>query len=128
MRACATCRTNRTTRDGGTIGLCWEHIKKRCRNCGEISNGKSECMKCAHEVDLARWTALSEMRRYDEERMAEIEEVRKEKMHKARVLAHEAVEILFQSLISVVQAVHGKPPEISQPTFRMFVSDVKTGE
>lgn len=125
---CRPCRSSGVRKDGGSIGLCWDHIKRRCRDCGSSSNGNKECTKCAHDADISRWTALAEMRTFDQEQMAEIDEVRKEKLHRSRMLAHQGVEVLFQSLIGVVQAIYGAPPIEKQPFFHIFGSDVKTGK
>ncbi len=111
---CKPCRRNRVSRDGGSMGLCWEHIRRTCSTCNNYCNGEGHCASCAHASDLVRWTARAELRIWDTERDEELYQAKKEKLIRSKFLAHEAVEILFQSVLGVVQAIWGRPPEERQ--------------
>lgn len=98
------------------MGLCWEHVRGTCRACGGPSNGAEYCTTCEHEMDVMRWTARAEFRTRDwqMEREQELYEARREKIMRSTFLFHEAVEVLAEGLLGVVQALHGQMPEDPQ--------------
>lgn len=112
---CRVCIRNRTRREGGTVGLCWQHIKRRCGVCGGASAGEELCVGCAHQVDVSRWTARAELRQWDTGRDLEFYEARREELLRSKFFFHEAVEVLFQGFLGILKAVWGEPPKREAP-------------
>lgn len=112
---CKPCARNHQRRDGGTVGLCWQHVRRRCGVCGGPSAGEELCTVCAHGVDVARWTARAELRTWDTDRDAEFYDARQEKLMQSKFFFHEAVEVLFRGFLGVLRALWGEPPKAEKP-------------
>lgn len=106
---CRRCARNGDRRYGGTLGVCKIHAKSKCRyfGCKARSLGEELCSAHAHDVDQARWKARAEFRVIDPGTDLDQIELRKEKLQRAKFLAHESVEVFFQSLLQVSQALYG---------------------
>lgn len=108
---CRRCALNGNERDGGGLGACKTHAKSRCRffGCETKTLGPELCTTHAHETELARWKARAELRVIEPGADLDAAEIRKEKLTRAKFLAHEAVEVFFRSLLDVSQALYGQP-------------------
>lgn len=109
---CTTCLRMGRQRNGGEIGLCWTHAKRRCANpnCGKPSAGKEFCSECAYGADIKRWSARANLRLWEEERMEEFYAARKEKIMQSKFHFHEAVEVFTRGLLYVLEAIWSLPP------------------
>lgn len=111
---CKICSRHGSSRDGGSVGLCWQHVKRKCGVCHRPSAGEELCTGCAHDVEVKRWTARAEFRLMDREvveRMDALAEARREKLFRGKFLFHEAVEVFYAGLLCVFQAVWGEAPK-----------------
>lgn len=112
---CRICARNGIRRDGGRIGLCWQHARRRCDVCGEASAGERTCTACAHNVDAERWKAHSNPLYFYQGYDAEMDAMRAEKLLQCKQHLHEAVEVLCRAFLLVVEAVHGAAPAHDTP-------------
>lgn len=113
MSLCRRCALNGNRRDGGGLGVCKIHAKARCRffDCKVKTLGEELCATHTHQTELARWKAKAELRLVDPQDEFEAVEIRREKLMKAKFLAHQAVEEFFRSLLEVSQALYGEPTQ-----------------
>lgn len=109
MTLCRRCALNGNERDGGDLGVCRIHAKARCRfyGCDARTLGEEFCSAHAHQMDVARWKAKAEFRVIDPNSELDLAELRREKLMRAKFLAHEAVEVFFRSLLEASQGVFG---------------------
>lgn len=109
MALCKRCALNGDRRDGGGLGVCKIHAKSKCRaaGCEAKTLGAELCTAHAHELDIARWTARAQLRVLEPGADLDQAELRREKLNRAKFLAHEAVEVFFRSLLEASQAIHG---------------------
>jgi len=110
---CNQCATNGNRRDGGELGVCKIHAKSKCRflGCETKTLGPELCAAHAHQAELARWKATAAFKVIDPQAEIELAEIRREKLLKAKFLAHQAVEEFFRSLLEVSQALYGAPTQ-----------------
>lgn len=110
MENCKICLRNGVVRNGGTLGLCWTHAKRRCRNpnCGKFSDGQEHCVECAYAVDLQRWKARATLRVLDPHAQELEIGLRRERLMEAKFHYHEAVEVLFRGLVVAAEALWGE--------------------
>lgn len=107
---CKVCLRNGTSRDGGTLGLCWQHIRRKCRTCGAASAGEENCTRCAYAVDVARWKARANHLHLTQDAAWEVDALRLELLCQAKFHFHEAVEVICRGLLLALQAIHGRVP------------------
>jgi hypothetical protein len=108
--ACRICSKSGLRRAGGTVGLCWQHLRRKCLVCGRASAGKQTCTACDNAADVERWKARATFRAYDWDRQMEFADARREKLWESKRHFHEAVEVLFQGLFYALQAIWGMAP------------------
>src|ERR1051326_278171 len=107
---CKICLRNQNQRNGGSIGLCWQHAKARCHICGGSSAGERNCIGCERKGDVERWKARANLRLIDPERELDFAQARREKLMQAKFHFHEAVEVLFQGFLRALEAIWGEIP------------------
>lgn len=112
MALCKRCALNGNQRDGGGLGVCKIHAKSKCRfyGCEAKTLGAEFCAAHAHQEELARWRAKAELRVSDPGDAFDAEGIRREKLQQASFLAHQAVEVFFQSLLEASGALYGVEP------------------
>lgn len=113
MALCRRCALNGNRRDGGGLGVCKIHAKSRCRfyGCETKTLGDELCAAHTHQAELARWRAKAELRVVEPQDEIDIAEIRREKLMRAKFLAHQSIEELFRSLLQVSQALYGEPTQ-----------------
>lgn len=112
MAMCRRCITNGVDRDGGQFGVCKSHARTKCQVCGCASLGAQLCAAHEHEAEVMRWKAKSQFRIEDSAiEIADNIELRKARLGEAKFLAHQALEVAFQSLLGAAVAVWTPPDQ-----------------
>lgn len=109
MALCRKCFINGTKRDGGGIGVCQRHVKTKCQICGGASLGEPMCVAHTHAADLMRWKAKSQFRVVDPKDQVDDIGLRKERLMESKFLAHQAIDVIFHSLLGTVVTLWGEP-------------------
>ncbi len=122
---CKPCYANRTRRDGGDLGLCWQHKKSKCQICGALSAGNRYCSTCDHKENILRMQAESQPLYSDDDHKYINNELREQKLTEARYHAFRAVEVLFRSISLVHESMSSSINETNdelpqKPTEEIF--------
>lgn len=105
---CRPCYKNGRKVDGGELGVCKSHRKRKCSTCPALSLGEEFCASCAGRIELMRWQAKAEFRVVNPTDELDDLEIRREKLQQAKFMAHQAIEIMFHSMLSAIKAIWGK--------------------
>lgn len=115
MGQCKRCARNGVLREGGSIGVCSQHAKRKCLICGAPSLGEEMCAPHEHQAEIMRWTAKSQFRVLDPDDAIDEMELRHSKLQESKFLAHQSIEIMFRALHGAVQAIWGVPAAGPEP-------------
>lgn len=110
MGACVVCLQQGQHADGGRLGVCWRHRRKRCSMCGRRTLGREFCSYCSASVDFKRWEFQARQPHLVEAgRLEELRELRHEKLWVASHLLHLAVEQFVMGMRTALVALYGDP-------------------